>query len=98
MSRSLLDSPEQIQMRKRMRSPIINTLKAFSALALLSASCLSAQSGVTIIANVPFDFVASYRDFPIGTYTLTSDLDLGICCQDSWRRKRPGSFCPAAPF
>jgi hypothetical protein len=55
VSRSLLDPPQLIPKRKRMRSPIINSLKAFSALALLGASCLSAQSGARIIAKVPFD-------------------------------------------
>ena len=57
-----------------MRKPIFNTLKAFGACALLAASCLSAQTGHTIIVNVPFDFVVMNKHMVAGTYDVTTDI------------------------
>jgi hypothetical protein len=60
-----------------MKNPIFNTLKAFSACALLAVSCLSAQSGSRIIVNVPFDFVARNQHLAAGTYSVTTNLTQG---------------------
>src|SRR5579872_590987 len=53
-----LASPPAQTSRKEnsMKNLVSNTLKAFCAWAVLGISCLCAQSGHMLIANVPFDF------------------------------------------
>src|SRR6266478_2383543 len=57
-----------------MKNRIFNTLKAFSACALLAVSCLSAQSDHRITVNIPFDFVVKNQHMSAGTYDVTTDL------------------------
>jgi hypothetical protein len=54
-----------------MKRTIVNTLKQFSAFALLAAS-LSAQSG-SLIAKVPFDFRVKNQQFTAGSYTISAN-------------------------
>jgi hypothetical protein len=61
-----------------MTNTILNKLKFFGAYALLAASCVPAQSGAKIIANVPFDFMARNKQFAAGSYTLTADASMGV--------------------
>jgi len=56
-----------------MKNRIFNTLKAFSACAMLAVSCLSAQSDHKTITAVPFDFMVGNRHMAAGTYDITID-------------------------
>jgi hypothetical protein len=60
-----------------MKNPIFNSLKIFSACALLAASCLSAQSGHMIV-NVPFDFSVKNQHLAAGNYTVTTDTGRSV--------------------
>lgn len=61
-----------------MTNTILNKLKFFGAYAFLAASCVPAQSGARIIANVPFDFMAKNQHFAAGSYTMTADASSSV--------------------
>ena len=61
-----------------MKNLVSNTLKAFSAWAVLGISCLCAQSGHILIANVPFDFSVVNQHFGAGAYTVSTDVSSSV--------------------
>ena len=56
-----------------MNNRIFSMLKAFSACAVLAASCFSAQFDHKTIAAVPFDFMVGNQHMAAGTYDVTTD-------------------------